>query len=62
MWKNTAVQHTDKKKTGRMRFACWIIKAKNTHSVCTIISACPRQQWLHQSAAILGYTYIIRIV
>jgi hypothetical protein len=62
MWKNTAGQHTDENKTGRMCIACWIITATYTHSGCVKLIAYPRQQWLHQSAAILGYTYIACIV
>jgi hypothetical protein len=62
MSKNTAGQHTDENKTERMCIACWIITPIYTHSVCVTLIACPRQQWLHQSAAILGYTYIACIV
>jgi hypothetical protein len=42
----------------RMRFACWIAKAKNTHSEFAILMAFARQQWLHESSLMLPYTYI----
>jgi hypothetical protein len=40
------------------RFACWMIKATNTHSGYVILIAFPRQQWLLESTSILRYTYI----
>ena len=42
----------------RMRIACWITKATDTHSeyVLTHI-AFPLQQWLHERASILHYKY-----
>ena len=42
----------------RMRVACWITKATNTHSEYVILIAFPHQQWLHESALMLRYTYI----
>ena len=45
MWKNM-VQPTDNNKEERMRFACWINKAADTHSEYVIIIAFPLQQWL----------------
>jgi hypothetical protein len=42
----------------RMRFACWITKAANTHSEYVIVTAFSRQQWLRERASILRYTYI----
>jgi len=46
----------------RMRTACWIPKATNTHSEYVILIAFPQQQWLNKRAFILRYTYIrIRI-
>ena len=51
----------------RMRFACWITKATNTHSEYVTLIAFPRQQWLRQRASMLPYstlplllTYYIR--
>jgi hypothetical protein len=31
----------------RLRVACWIPKATNTHSQYVILTAFPLQQWLH---------------
>jgi len=39
----------------RIRIACWISKAKNTHSSCVILIVFPLQQWLHESASLLRY-------
>jgi len=40
----------------RMRIACWITKATNTHSEYVILIAFPLQQWLLERASI----YVIR--
>jgi hypothetical protein len=42
----------------RMRIACWKPKATNSHSEYVILTAFPLQQWLHESASMLRYTYI----
>ena len=42
----------------RLRIACWISKATNTRSECVILIALPLQQWLHERATLLRYTYI----
>ena len=41
----------------RMRIAYWIPKATNTHSQYVILIAFPLQQWLHERASLLRYTY-----
>jgi len=41
----------------RMRIACQIPKATNTHSQYAILIAFPLQQWLHERASVLRYTY-----
>jgi len=41
----------------RMRIACWIPKATSTHSEYVIIIAFPLQQWLHERASVLRYTF-----
>jgi len=41
-----------------MCFACRIKKATNTHSACVVVIVFPLQQWLHERASILRYTYI----
>ena len=42
----------------RMRIACWILIATNTHSECVILAAFPLLQWLHECASMLCDTYI----
>jgi len=37
----------------RMRIACWINKATNTHSEYVILIAFPLQQWLYERASML---------
>jgi len=46
----------------RMRTACWIPKATNTHSEYVIRIAFPLQQWLNQRASMLRFTYIACLV
>jgi hypothetical protein len=55
MWKKygRARQATDDSITRRMRIACRITKATDTHSEYVILIAFPRQQWLHEHASIL---------
>ena len=43
--------------TLRMRIVCWIPKATDTHSEYVIYCFFPLQQWLHERASILLYTY-----
>jgi hypothetical protein len=45
-----------------MRISCWIPKAKNTHSQYVTLTAFPPQQWLHERASLLSYTYIASFV
>jgi len=42
----------------RVRCEYWIIKATDTHSEHVILTAFPLQQWLHERASLLRYTYI----
>jgi hypothetical protein len=56
-WKNTA-QLTIR----RMRIACWMTKATNTHSEYVIFIAFPLQQLLLGRASMLLYTYIACLV
>jgi hypothetical protein len=46
----------------RMRIACWITKATDTHSEHTILIAFPRQHWLRERASMLRYTYSASLV
>jgi hypothetical protein len=49
----TARQATDDNIIRRMRFACWITKATDTHSENVILIAFLRQQWLRERATML---------
>ena len=44
---------TDDNITRPMRFACWMIKATNTHPKYAIHTAFARQQWLSERASVL---------
>ena len=46
----------------RMRKACWIPRATDTNSGCLILIAFSLQQWLHERASVLRYTYTARLV
>jgi hypothetical protein len=41
----------------RMRIACWIPKATNTHLEYIILIPFPLQQWLQEYDSMLRYTY-----
>jgi hypothetical protein len=43
-------------KMWRLRIACWITKATNTHSECVILIAFPLQRWLHERASVLRHS------
>jgi hypothetical protein len=53
---------TDENVIRRMRFACWITKATDTHSEYVILIAFRRQQWLRERVSLLCYTYIACLV
>jgi hypothetical protein len=44
-----------------IRIACWIPKAKNTHSEYIILITFPLQQWLDERASVLSYMYIFSL-
>jgi len=47
----------------RMGFVCWITKATDTHTEYEIlVIAYQQQQWLHERATVLCYTYIACLV
>ena len=50
----TARQAKDDNIIRRMRIACWITKATNTHSDYVILIAFPLQQWLHERASVFS--------
>ena len=58
MWKYTVELERPQMTIWSMRIVCWLLKATNTCSQYVIIIAFPLQQWLHEYAAVLCYTYI----
>jgi len=54
LWKTTVARGRTHMKIWRMRIACLIPKATNTHSACVILISLPPQQGVHE----LRYTYI----
>jgi len=71
MWKNFVQQGRPQMTIWRMRIACWMTKATarthththtHTHTRCVKLIASPLQQWLHERASLLRYTYIICLV
>ena len=59
MWKNTVEPDRPQMAMWRMRIACWIPKATNTHSAYVIILAFPLQQWLHERDLNVTLTLIL---
>jgi hypothetical protein len=62
MWKNIVEADRPQMATWRTRFAFWIHKAANTHSEYVTTIAFPLQQWLHERASVLCYSYIACLV
>ena len=58
----TTKQATDDSIIWRMRIACWIAKATETHSEYVILITSPRQQWLRERARYYFYTCISWLV
>jgi len=56
MWKNIVERGRPQMAIWRIRFACWIPKATNTHLQYVIFTAFPLLQWLHERASTLRYT------
>ena len=54
----THTQTKDDNIIRRMRIACWITNATDTHLEYVTLIAFPRQQWLCERASMLRYTYI----
>jgi len=57
-WKNSVEPDRPQMTLWRMRLACWITKATNTHSDYVILVTIPLQQWLHERDSMLHFTYI----
>ena len=54
----TARQATDGSIIRRMRLACWVTTATNSHSEYVILIAFPRQQWLRTCASMLRHSIL----
>ena len=57
MWENVVERGRLQMVIWRMRIACWIPKATNTHSQYVIHIAFPLQHWLYERLSILRRTY-----
>jgi len=53
MWENIVQPDMAHMTVWRMRIACYIPKATNTHSQYVMLNAFPLQQWLHERDAVL---------
>ena len=61
MWKYIVQADRPRMTIWRMRIACWIPRATDTHPEYVILIAFPRQQWLHERALLLRLYVIARI-
>ena len=57
-WKNIVERSRPQVTIQRMRTACWIPSAINTHSQYVIPTAFPLQHWLHERVSMLHNTHI----
>jgi hypothetical protein len=48
MWKGMVESYRQQMTIWRMRIACWIPKATDTHSEYVTLIAFPLQRWLHE--------------
>jgi hypothetical protein len=62
MWKNIVERGRPQMTLWRMRIACWIPRAINTHSEYIIPITFPLQQRLYESASVLHHKYIVCLV
>jgi len=62
MWINIVQPSKPQMTVRRMRIACWIPKATNTHSDYVILIAFPVQQCLQERASMLHFAYIVCLV
>jgi hypothetical protein len=62
MWNNIVEPDRPRVTIWRMHTACWMRRATNAHSEYVILVPLRQQQWLHERASILRYTFIACIV
>jgi hypothetical protein len=58
----TAGQATEDNITRRMRIACWINNATDSHSEYVKLTAFPRRLWLRESASMLCLHLVVHTV
>jgi hypothetical protein len=62
MWKNIAVPDRPQMTIWCLRIARSLPKATDAHSEYAILIAFPQQQWLHEDASMLRYTYFASLI
>ena len=62
MWKNIVEPDRPDMTVWRMRIACWMPKATNTHSEYVILIAFSLQQGLHERVSLLRHVYTVCLV
>jgi hypothetical protein len=58
MWQNIVDRGRPQVTIWRKCIVCWTPKATNRHSEYVILTASPQQQWSHERATMLRYTFI----
>jgi hypothetical protein len=58
VWKDIVAADRPQMKIWRIRTACWIRKARNTHSEYVTINVFPLKRWLQELTSSSGYTYV----
>jgi len=62
MWKNIIGRGRLQMTIWRLRIACWVTKATNTHSLYVILIAFPLQKPSHERASVLHHAYLACLV
>jgi hypothetical protein len=62
MWKNMLEWGRPEITGWRTRITCWIPKAINAHIGCVILTDFLLQQWMHERASVLSYTWFTSLV
>jgi hypothetical protein len=62
VWEKTVEPDRSQRAIPRFRIACWMSKITDTHLEYVILNAFAQQQFLHERATMLRYTYIACLV
>ena len=62
MWKNIVERDRPRVTIWRMRFACWIPKATNTHSEYVLLIAFPLHKFLHERVLMLSKAFSCLVI